>query len=109
MRKDGVGVDRFSFPAILTGSVGSFGFGLGNGDSWTRFEVGILYGPVVDTGWFECMRLAGSNGGSLGVRSKYCQSGLFDKVFVLYEEMKYSDIKPDRYDTFDHSFRMWPS
>ncbi|KAF4363511.1 hypothetical protein G4B88_022072 [Cannabis sativa] len=111
MRKDGVGVDRFSFPAILKAASKASALAEGMEIHGLALKLGFCTDPFVDTG---LVRMYASCGGVMEARlvfdkmsrrdivawsimiDGYCQSGLFDKVFVLYEEMKYSDIKPDR-------------
>ncbi|XP_062108314.1 pentatricopeptide repeat-containing protein At4g14820 [Humulus lupulus] len=110
MRKEGVGVDRFSFPAILKAASKASASFEGMEIHGLASKLGFCSDPFVETG---LVRMYAGCGRVMEARlvfdkmsrrdvvawsimiDGYCQSGLFDKVFVLYEEMKNSNFEPD--------------
>ncbi|KAE8055351.1 hypothetical protein FH972_012195 [Carpinus fangiana] len=78
MMRDGLGVDRFSFPPLLKAvsrasaleqGMEGFGVGTGDGDSRACLEVGFGLGPICADwfGWDVCCVWV-DYGGEIGVR-----------------------------------------
>ncbi|PON80047.1 Pentatricopeptide repeat [Parasponia andersonii] len=110
MRKEGVGVDRFSFPAILKAASKASALAEGMEVHGVATKLGFCTDPFVETGLIRMYAGCGRIMEARVVFDKmsnrdivawsimidgYCQSGLFDKVFDLFEELKNSNIEPD--------------
>ncbi|KAF6144581.1 hypothetical protein GIB67_006073 [Kingdonia uniflora] len=110
MRRDGVLVDRFSFPPLLKATVRVRGLFEGMEIHGLVCKMGFVYDPYIQTG---LVGMYGQCGCVLEARllfdkmperdvvawsvmlDGYCQSGLYEDALMLFEEMKSSGLEPD--------------
>ncbi|KAK3040568.1 hypothetical protein RJ639_029014 [Escallonia herrerae] len=92
MRREGLGVDRFSFPSLLKASARVSGLSEGTELHGLATKMGFDSDPFVQT---ALVGMYAACGEIRDARQVYCQSGLFDDVLPLFEEMKSSNIEPD--------------
>ncbi|KAK9287599.1 hypothetical protein L1049_016034 [Liquidambar formosana] len=110
MRKDGLGVDRFSFPPLLKASSRVSGLAEGMEIHGLASKLGFDLDPFVQTGlvgmYAACGRILEARlmFDKMSYRDivtwsimidGYCQSGLFDNALLLFEEMKSTNVEPD--------------
>nr|POE82932.1 pentatricopeptide repeat-containing protein [Quercus suber] len=109
-RKEGVGVDRFTFPPLLKAVSKASALAEGMEIHGLAAKLGFDSDPFVETGLVGMYAACGRILEARLVFDKmshrdvvtwsimidgYCQSGLFDYVLQLFEEMKASNVKPD--------------
>ncbi|KAK2980608.1 hypothetical protein RJ640_011416 [Escallonia rubra] len=110
MRREGLGVDRFSFPSLLKASARVSGLSEGMELHGLAAKMGFDSDPFVQTALVGMYAACGEIRDARQMFDKmshrdivtwntmidgYCQSGLFDDVLPLFEEMKSSNIEPD--------------
>ncbi|XP_059435312.1 pentatricopeptide repeat-containing protein At4g14820 [Corylus avellana] len=110
MRRDGLGVDRFSFPPLLKAVSRASALDQGMEIHGLASKLGLDSDPFVQTGLVGMYAACGRIMEARLVFDKmshrdvvtwsimvdgYFQSGLFDDVFRLFEEMKTSSVEPD--------------
>ncbi|KAI3946988.1 hypothetical protein MKW98_003551 [Papaver atlanticum] len=111
MRKDGVVVDRFSFPSLLKASARISGSKQGMELHGFASKLGFDVDPYVQTGLIRVYAACGRILESRLLFDKmlqrdivtwsimidgYYQSQLYDEALVMFEEMKNSNVEPDR-------------
>ncbi|KAF8388077.1 hypothetical protein HHK36_026743 [Tetracentron sinense] len=110
MRRDCIGVDRFSFPSLLKASARISALGEGMEIHGLALKLGFGSDPFVQTGlvrvYAACRRILEARlmfdkmsyrdvvAWSIMIDG-YCQSGLYDDVLLLFEAMKSSNVEPD--------------
>ncbi|KAF5736877.1 pentatricopeptide repeat-containing protein [Tripterygium wilfordii] len=110
IRGEGLGVDRFSFPPLLKAAGKVSGLNEGKEIHGLAAKMGFELDPFVQTGLVGMYAACGRIMDARLVFDKmsqrdvvtwsimmdgYCQSGLFNNVFQLFEEMKSSNVEPD--------------
>ncbi|TXG72074.1 hypothetical protein EZV62_000653 [Acer yangbiense] len=110
MRMEGLDVDRFSFPPLLKAAARVKGLVEGMQFHGLGAKLGFDLDPFVQTGLVGMYAACGRIGDARLMFDKmshrdvvtwsimfdgYCQSGLFDDVLKLFEEMRRSNVEPD--------------
>ncbi|KAJ7954868.1 Pentatricopeptide repeat-containing protein [Quillaja saponaria] len=111
MRRDGLTMDRFSFPPLLKAVARVSGFSVGSEIHGLASKMGFYSDPFIQTGLVGMYAACGQIMEARLVFDKmshrdvvtwnimiegYCQSGLFDDVLELFEEMKSSGVEADQ-------------
>ncbi|KAL6971553.1 hypothetical protein U1Q18_031232, partial [Sarracenia purpurea var. burkii] len=110
LRREGLGVDRFSFPALLKASSRVSSLIEGMEIHGLAAKLGFDEDPFVQTGLVRLYSACGRISEARMMFDKmshrdvvtwsimidgYFQGGLFEDVLVLFEEMKSSNVEPD--------------
>ncbi|XP_042517224.1 pentatricopeptide repeat-containing protein At4g14820 [Macadamia integrifolia] len=110
MRREGIGIDRFSFPPLLKASARVSALGEGMEIHGLASKMGFDSDPFIETGlvrvYANCGRIfeARLMFDKMSHRDVviwsiiidgYCQSGLYEEALLLFDEMKSSGVEPD--------------
>ncbi|XP_004247664.2 pentatricopeptide repeat-containing protein At4g14820 [Solanum lycopersicum] len=109
-RRNGLEVDRFSFPPLLKAASRAFALREGMEIHGLGCKLGFISDPFIQTALLGMYANSGQIQDARLVFDKmserdivtwdimidgYCQNGLFDDVLVLLEEMRSSNVEPD--------------